>query len=121
MAISLRDLNIKLFTDGADKAQIIDLAELPWIRGFTTNPSLMRTAGVSDYASYARELVEAIPDRHISFEVFSDETAEMVSQARVISGWGANVYVKLTVMTTREVSRFSTQYTRSRMMESKSI
>jgi transaldolase len=61
----------------------------------------MRTAGVSDYASYARELVEAIPDRHISFEVFSDEIAEMVSQARVISGWGANVYVKLPVTTTR--------------------
>ena len=121
MAVSLRDLNIKLFTDGADKAQIHDLAELPWIRGFTTNPSLMRTAGVSDYASYARELVEAIPDRHISFEVFSDEIAEMVSQARVISGWGANVYVKLPVTTTRGEPLFNAVHALSHDGVQKSI
>ncbi len=95
MAVTLKDLKVKLFTDGADKAQIREMAQLPWIRGFTTNPSLMKAAKVSDYRSYARDLVEAVPDRHISFEVFSDDIAEMVAQARVISAWGANVYAKL--------------------------
>ncbi|MGB8893826.1 MAG: transaldolase family protein, partial [Pseudolabrys sp.] len=69
--------------------------------GFTTNPSLLKKAGVSDYAGYARELVAAVPDRHISFEVFSDDVPEMVAQARVITGWGKNVYVKLPVTNTR--------------------
>ena len=101
MTTTLKDLNIKLFTDGADKAQILDMAKQPWIRGFTTNPSLMKAARVSDYQSYARELVEAVPDRHVSFEVFSDDIAEMVAQARVISAWGANVHAKLPVTTTR--------------------
>lgn len=101
MAVTLKDLKVKLFTDGADKAQIREMAQLPWIRGFTTNPSLMKAAKVSDYRSYARDLVEAVPDRHISFEVFSDDIAEMVAQARVISAWGANVYAKLPVTTTR--------------------
>jgi transaldolase len=76
------------------------MARQPWIRGFTTNPSLLKKAGVSDYEAYARDLVAAVPDRHISFEVFSDDIAEMVAQARVISTWGENVYVKLPVTTT---------------------
>ena len=97
----LSDLKVKLFTDGADKAQIVDMAKQPWIAGFTTNPSLMKKAGVSDYELYARDLVAAVPDRHISFEVFSDDIPEMVAQARVISSWGKNVYVKLPVTTTR--------------------
>ena len=101
MAITLKDLNVKLFTDSADKAQILDMAKQPWIRGFTTNPSLMKLAGVSDYRSYVRELVEAVPNHHISFEVFSDMISEMLAQARVISASGANVYVKLPVTTTR--------------------
>jgi transaldolase len=101
MAVTLQNLDVKLFTDGADKAQILEMAKQPWIRGFTTNPSLMKAARVSDYVSYARELVAAVPDRHISFEVFSDDIAEMVGQARVISRWGQNVYVKLPVSTTR--------------------
>jgi len=101
MAFRLKDLNVKLFTDGADKAQILEMARQPWIRGFTTNPSLMKAAKVSDYRTYARELVEAVPNRHISFEVFSDDIAEMVAQARVINAWGPNVYVKLPVSTTR--------------------
>jgi transaldolase len=100
-ALSLASLNVKLFTDGADKAQILDMAAKPWIRGFTTNPSLLKKAGVTDYEAYGRELVAAVPDRHISFEVFSDDISEMVAQARVISGWGDNVYTKLPVTTTR--------------------
>jgi transaldolase len=97
----LAQLKVKLFTDGADKAQIVEMAMQPWIAGFTTNPSLLKKAGVSDYAAYARELVVAVPDRHISFEVFSDDIAEMVAQARIIATWGKNVYVKLPVTNTR--------------------
>ena len=100
-APTLSKLKVKLFTDGADKAQIVEMARQPWIAGFTTNPSLLKKAGVSDYAAYARDLVAAIPDRHISFEVFSDDVAEMVAQARVITTWGKNVYVKLPVSNTR--------------------
>jgi transaldolase len=100
MTTRLSDLQVKLFTDGADKAQIVEMANQPWIRGFTTNPSLLKKARVSDYAAYGRDLVSAVPDRHISFEVFSDDIAEMVDQARVIATWGENVYVKLPVTTT---------------------
>ena len=98
---TLQKLKVKLFTDGADKAQIVEMAKQPWIAGFTTNPSLLKKAGVSDYAAYGRDLVAAVPDRHISFEVFSDDIPEMVAQARVITTWGKNVYVKLPVTNTR--------------------
>src|SRR4029079_7450108 len=101
MTIKLANLTVKLFTDGADKAQIVDMAKQPWIRGFTTNPSLLKKAGVRDYAAYARDLVAAVPDRHISFEVFSEDIPEMVAQSRVITPWGGNVHVKLPVTTTR--------------------
>ena len=102
----LSDLKVKLFTDGADKAEIVEMAKQPWIAGFTTKPSLMKKARVSDYELYARDLVAAVPDRHISFEVFSDDIPEMVAQARVISSWGKNVYVKLPVTTTRNEPLF---------------
>lgn len=97
----LQDLKVKLFTDGADKAQILEMARQPWIKGFTTNPSLLRKAGVTDYEAYGRDLTAAVPDRHISFEVFSDDIPEMVAQARLITTWGKNVYVKLPVTNTR--------------------
>jgi transaldolase len=100
-APTLKTLKVKLFTDGADKAQILDMAKQAWIAGFTTNPSLLKKAGVSDYEAYARELVAAVPDRHISFEVISDDIPEMVAQARLITTWGRNVYVKLPVTTSR--------------------
>src|SRR3954463_4854969 len=108
MTKTLSDLKVKLFTDGADKAQIVDMAKQPWIRGFTTNPSLLKKAGVRDYEAYGRDLVAAVPDRHISFEVFSDDIEEMVAQARVITTWGPNVYVKLPVTTTRDEALFDT-------------
>lgn len=98
---TLAMLKVKLFTDGADKAQIVDMAANPWIAGFTTNPSLLKKAGVTKYEAFARDLVAAVPDRHISFEVFSDDIPEMVAQARVIASWGRNVYAKLPVSTTR--------------------
>jgi transaldolase len=113
-APTLAQLRVKLFTDGADKAQIVEMAKQPWIAGFTTNPSLLKKAGVSDYARYARELVAVVPDRHISFEVFSDDVAEMVAQARVIAGWGKNVYVKLPVTNTRGEPLFEAVRTLSR-------
>jgi len=97
----LAALKVKLFTDGADKAQIVEMAAKPWIAGFTTNPSLLKKAGVTRYEAFARDLVAAVPDRHISFEVFSDDIPEMVAQARVIASWGRNVYAKLPVSTTR--------------------
>jgi transaldolase len=99
--VSLKTLRVKLFTDGAGKAQILEMAKQPWIRGFTTNPSLLKKAGVADYEAYARDLVAAVPDRHISFEVFSDDIPEMVAQGRVIASWGKNVFVKLPVTNTR--------------------
>ncbi len=101
MTASLATLRVKLFTDGADKTQIVEMARNPWIAGFTTNPSLLKKAGVSDYVPYARELVAAVPDRHFSFEVISDTIDEMVAQARLISSWGPHVYAKIPVMTTR--------------------
>jgi transaldolase len=100
-APTLAKLKVKLFTDGADQAQIVAMAKQPWIAGFTTNPSLLKKAGVRDYTAFGRDLVAAVPDRHISFEVFSDDIPEMVAQARIITGWGKNVYVKLPVTTTR--------------------
>ena len=103
----LLDLNIKLFTDGADKTQIVEMARQPWIAGFTTNPSLLKKAGVSDYEGYGREITAIVPDRHISFEVFSDDIPEMIAQARLIAKWGLNVYVKLPVTTTRGEPLFS--------------
>ena len=110
----LQDLKVKLFTDGADKAQILDMAKKSWIAGFTTNPSLLKKAGISDYESYGRALVAAVPDRHISFEVFSDDIAEMVAQARVIASWGKNVYAKLPVTNTRGEPLFDAVRTLSR-------
>ena len=106
MATKLDDLKVKLFTDGADKAQIVEMAKNKWIAGFTTNPSLLKKAGVKDYEAYGRDLVAAVPDRHISFEVFSDDIPEMVAQGRVIASWGKNVYVKLPVTTTRREPLF---------------
>lgn len=105
-ALTLDRLKVKLFTDGADKAQIVEMARQSWIAGFTTNPSLLKKAGVSDYEAYGRDLVAAVPDRHISFEVFSDDIPEMVAQARVITTWGKNVYVKLPVTNTRGEALF---------------
>jgi transaldolase len=104
----LSDLKVKLFTDGAEKAQIVEMAKQSWISGFTTNPSLLKKAGVKDYAAYGRDIAAVIPDRHISFEVFSDDLPEMLAQARVITTWGRNVYVKLPVTTTRGEPLFDT-------------
>jgi len=102
--MQLGDLKVKLFADGADRAGILRMYENPLIRGFTTNPTLMRKAGVTDYEAFAKDIVSAVPDRPISLEVFADEFAEMERQALKISGWGENVYTKIPVTNTRRES-----------------
>jgi transaldolase len=94
-------LRVKIFADGADREGIAELYANPWVRGFTTNPTLMRQAGIEDYETFAREVLELVPDRPISFEVFSDEAGEMEDQARTISSWGENVFVKIPVTDTQ--------------------
>ena len=99
-------LNVKIFADGADKAGMLEMYAKPFIKGFTTNPTLMRKAGIADYKAFAREILQAIPDRPISFEVFSDEFPEMERQAMEIAGWGDNVYVKIPVTNTKRHSSY---------------
>jgi transaldolase len=97
-------LRIKVFADGADIAGIRKLADDPLIAGITTNPTLMRKAGIDDYEAFATELLEVVPDRPVSFEVFSDDFAEMERQALKISGWADNVYVKVPITNTEGAS-----------------
>jgi len=94
-------LNVQIFADGADLPTMIELARFAYVKGFTTNPTLMRKAGVRDYEAFAKEALRAIPDRPISFEVFSDEFSQMEQQAHRIAAWGENVYVKIPVTNTR--------------------
>jgi transaldolase len=102
----LSGLKVKLFADGADKAWMLEMYANPLIKGFTTNPTLMRKAGVRDYQSFAREIAAAIPDRPISLEVFADEFDEMERQALEISSWGANINVKIPVMNTKRQTSY---------------
>lgn len=99
--MTVTDLKIKLFADGADKTAMLNLYRNPLIRGFTTNPTLMRKAGISDYEAFARDILSEIRDRPISLEVFADEFGEMERQAHLIASWGPNVYVKVPVTNTR--------------------
>ena len=97
-------LSVRVFADGADMASVRKLAAEPLIAGFTTNPTLMRKAGVEDYEAFAHEFLETVTDRPISFEVFSDDFAEMERQALKISSWGDNVYVKIPITNTEGAS-----------------
>jgi transaldolase len=94
-------LKVKLFADGADLAGMREMAGNPVIKGFTTNPTLMRKAGVADYRSFALDVLKAIPDRPVSFEVFADDFPEMEKQAHEIASWGRNVNVKIPVTNTK--------------------
>lgn len=96
----LDTLKTQIFADGAELAEIIRLADDPIIRGFTTNPTLMWKAGLTDYGEFAHRLLEAVPDRPISFEIFADDEAEMRRQAKVMASWGANVFTKIPVTDT---------------------
>jgi transaldolase len=101
MTASASALKVKLFADGADRAAMLEHYANPRIRGFTTNPTIMRKAGLTDYEAFARDILSVIRDRPISFEVFADEFAEMARQAHKIAGWGENVYVKIPVTNTK--------------------
>jgi transaldolase len=98
---ALLDLPIKIFADGADREGIVSLNAKPYIQGMTTNPTLMRKVGVTDYEKFARELLEVVREKPISFEVFSDEFPEMRRQALMIGKWQENVYVKIPITNTR--------------------
>jgi transaldolase len=101
MGPHLDQLGIKLFADGADLIGIARLAADPRIKGFTTNPTLMRAAGVTDYRAFAHDLLKLVPTRPVCFEVFADDLPTMAEQAREIASWGENVFVKVPVSTTQ--------------------
>jgi transaldolase len=98
---TVADLRVKIFGDGAELSSMLALYRQPYIRGFTTNPTLMNKAGIRDYRAFAKEVIAAIPDRPVSFEVFSDDWTEMGRQAREIATWGQNIYVKIPVTNTK--------------------
>ncbi|MCW4117018.1 transaldolase [Aurantimonas sp. MSK8Z-1] len=98
---SLDALNVKIFADGADIDGILKLSKNPLIKGFTTNPTLIRKVGVTDYEAFARKIIEAVPSYPVSFEVFADDFDEMIAQGRAIATWGENVNVKVPVTDTK--------------------
>jgi transaldolase len=100
----IKKLKVKLFADGADKSGMLEMYAKPYIKGFTTNPTLMRKVGIADYELFAKDILAAIPDRPISFEVFADEFAEMERQARRITTWGKHVSVKIPITNTKRES-----------------
>ncbi len=107
MLKSLLDLKVKIYADGADKAGILDLYAKPYIKGLTTNPTLMRKVGIKDYEAFARDVLETVTAKPLSLEVFSDEFPEMRRQAEKIAGWGENVYVKIPITNSRGESSAS--------------
>src|SRR3989338_10329690 len=96
-----KKLKIKIFADGADLKVIAAMSKNPLIQGFTTNPTLMRKSGVTDYKAFAQAMLKIVPDLPISFEVFSDDFSEMEEQAMEIASWGKNIYVKIPVTNTK--------------------
>ena len=103
----IEELSIKIFADGADKAGMLEMYAKPFVKGLTTNPTLMRKAGIADYKAFSLDILEAIPNRPISFEVFSDDFAEMERQALEIASWGKNVYVKIPVTNTKREASYN--------------
>ena len=99
---TVNDLKVKIFADGADKAGMLDMASKSYIKGLTTNPTLMRKAGIKSYKDFALDILSEVKDKPISFEVFSDDFNEMERQALEIASWGENVYVKIPVMNTKQ-------------------
>jgi transaldolase len=100
----IEELNIKIFADGADKVGMLEMYAKPYIRGLTTNPSLIKSAGITNYSTFCQDILRSIPDKPISFEVLSDNIAEMELQALEISSWGDHVYVKIPITNTRRES-----------------
>ena len=104
---TIEQLSVKIFADGADKAGMLEMYAKPFVKGLTTNPTLMRKAGIADYKAFSLDILKAIPNRPISFEVFSDDFAEMERQALEIASWGKNVYVKIPVTNTKRETSYN--------------
>jgi transaldolase len=98
---SFDKISVKIFADGADKTSMLEMNQKPFIKGLTTNPTLMKTAGISNYKNFCQEILKSIRTKPLSFEVFSDDLAEMEKQALEIASWGENVYVKIPVTNTK--------------------
>ena len=96
------DLKVKIFADGADKAGMLEMYSKPFIKGLTTNPTLMKKAGITDYRAFCKDILSSIKDKPLSFEVFSDDFSEMERQAMEIASWGNNVYVKIPITNTKQ-------------------
>jgi transaldolase len=107
MKKKLKKLKIEIFADGADKKSMINLSKLKIIKGLTTNPSLMRKAGIKDYLKFSKEILTKIKSKSISLEIFADDEIEIERQARIISSLGKNVYVKIPIMNTKGKYLFS--------------
>jgi len=98
----IKELRVKIFADGAHKAGMLEMYEKPFVKGLTTNPTLMRKAGVADYRAFCKDILTSINDKPLSFEVFSDDFVEMERQALEIASWGDNVYVKIPITNTKQ-------------------
>jgi len=103
----VEELKVKIFADGADKAGMLEMYAKPYIKGLTTNPTLMKKAGINDYRTFCKDILTYIKDKPLSFEVFSDDFVEMERQAMEIAGWGKNVYVKIPVTNTKQETCYS--------------
>ena len=103
----IEQLKVKIFADGADKAGMLEMYEKPFIKGLTTNPTLMKKAGITDYRAFCKDILTSIKDKPLSFEVFSDDFSEMERQALEIASWGENVYVKIPVTNTKQESCYA--------------
>jgi transaldolase len=98
----VEELKVKIFADGADKAGMLEMYGKPFIKGLTTNPTLMKKAGIKDYRAFCKDILTSINDKPLSFEVFSDDFSEMEHQALEIASWGDNVYVKIPITNTKQ-------------------
>jgi transaldolase len=103
----IEDLKVQIFADGADKAGMLEMYGKPYIKGLTTNPTLMKKVGITDYRAFCKDILTHIKDKPLSFEVFSDDFAEMERQAMEIASWGENVYVKIPVTNTKQETCYS--------------
>lgn len=103
----IEELKVKIFADGADKAGMLEMYSKPYIKGLTTNPTLMKKAGITDYRAFCKDILTSIKDKPLSFEVFSDDFNEMERQALEIASWGDNVYVKIPVTNTKQETCYS--------------
>ncbi|MBM3206817.1 MAG: transaldolase, partial [Candidatus Staskawiczbacteria bacterium] len=99
---NLEQLKVKIFADGADKSGMLEMYQKPFVKGLTTNPTLMKKAGITDYPSFCKDILFSIKDKPLSFEVFSDDFSEMERQALEIASWGENVYVKIPITNTKQ-------------------